>query len=636
MRHRPQYQGSSVCVVRPIEILIINQTWHMRPARTHSDGNYDTPAIQGLLVNTSDYRLPEYNIWDITIKKYLNPPRSTDCSAGKIPLTSINHVTNGYDSNYSTPMLVYHKQHERAYSSFGVKCCYSAIQRIKPIPGVYVQGADNKFQLGPCKYFSKEMTLIQDSFIYVKCTNSLWWIVYENTHSALQAKTIQETKGGAASSTPKEKNTKDEVLSVMFIGLDSMSRNNLMRYMPKTYSYLKEINAIDLQGYNKISDNTFPNLIPLLTGLNEKEFMATFVNSSRWFDGPYDNGPFIWKKFSEKGYMTSFGEDAPHLGTFSYTRKGFIMQPTDEYLRPFMVATEKFTGNWWLNYWYSYCYGYETSSEVLYDYAIDLANFVKSVPLFSFLWSTGITHDSLEFPFTIDEPTEILLRKLHMRKDLIVIFLSDHGMRYGGIRTTTIGKYEENTPFNFFILPESFKEKYKTAYYSLLENQKRLTTHFDIHKSLVDILDKNYQNETYLAEPVVKDREMSLFKPIPKTRNCKDSQIEYHYCAGIILEDISTEDKISKLAVDFVINIMNKGLLAFSSCSQLELNKIVRARRSPLKNYEAMNDVPNIYNIIFTTTPGYAMFEATTEVMNDNFIIENSLNGISRVNLYKG
>ena len=31
MRHRPQYQGSPVCVMRPIEILIINQTWHMRP-----------------------------------------------------------------------------------------------------------------------------------------------------------------------------------------------------------------------------------------------------------------------------------------------------------------------------------------------------------------------------------------------------------------------------------------------------------------------------------------------------------------------------------------------------------------------------------------------------------------------------
>ena len=36
MRHRPQYQVAPVCVVRPIEILIINQTWHMRPARTHS------------------------------------------------------------------------------------------------------------------------------------------------------------------------------------------------------------------------------------------------------------------------------------------------------------------------------------------------------------------------------------------------------------------------------------------------------------------------------------------------------------------------------------------------------------------------------------------------------------------------
>merc|ERR1711962_1665287 len=196
------------------------------------------------------------------------------------------------------------------------------------------------------------------------------------------------------------------------------------------------------------------------------------------------------------------------------------MPPTDEYLRPYMVATEKLTGNWWFNFWYSYCYGYETGPEVLYDYAIDLANYVKDVPFFSFLWSTAITHDSLEFPYTIDKPTEKLLRKLHKRDDLIIVFLSDHGMRYGGIRTTTIGKYEENTPFNFIIMPEIFKNNYKKAYSSLLINQNRLTTHFDIHATLVDILNKNYKNEKYLEEPDEKSREMTLFKPVPKTRKC--------------------------------------------------------------------------------------------------------------------
>lgn len=601
-----------------------------------NDGNYDNPVIQGLLVNTTDYRLPEYDIWDITIKKYLKPPRSTDCSAGRRPLTSISYVTHPKDGNSSQPVLLYHKQYESAYSSLGVQCCYQAIQRIESTPGVYVPDEDNKFNLGPCKYITEKMTVIQDSFIYVKCTNSLWWNIYENTHSAVQAKTIQEKKGGTASSTPEDKHTKDEVLSVMFIGLDSMSRNNIRRYMPKTYSFLKEINAIDLQGYNKISDNTFPNLVPLFTGLTDKEFTASFDNSTKWFYGPYDKGPFIWKNFSEHGYMTSFGEDAPHLGTFSFSRKGFIMPPTDEYLRPYMVATEKLTGNWWFNYWYSYCYGYETGTEVLYDYATDLVKYVKDVPIFSFLWSTAITHDSLEFPNTIDKPTEKLLRKLHQREDLIIIFLSDHGMRYGGIRTTTIGKYEENTPFNFLIMPETFKNKYKKAYSSLIINQNRLTTHFDIHATLVDILDKNYKNETYLEEPVEIGREMSLFKPIPKTRKCRDSEIEYHYCAGLILEDISIEDSLSKQAASFVINTMNKGLSEFSLCSQLVLDKIVRMRKSLHKDYEKAADAPNIYNIIFITRPGYALYEATMEVVDGNFHIENSLDGISRVNLYKG
>ena len=37
MRHRPQYQDAPVCVTHPIEILIINQTWNMRPRHQWKD-----------------------------------------------------------------------------------------------------------------------------------------------------------------------------------------------------------------------------------------------------------------------------------------------------------------------------------------------------------------------------------------------------------------------------------------------------------------------------------------------------------------------------------------------------------------------------------------------------------------------
>ncbi|CAL4124832.1 unnamed protein product [Meganyctiphanes norvegica] len=44
-RHRPQYQGAHECVMRPIEILIINQTWYMR----HQPNLvYASTSMQGL------------------------------------------------------------------------------------------------------------------------------------------------------------------------------------------------------------------------------------------------------------------------------------------------------------------------------------------------------------------------------------------------------------------------------------------------------------------------------------------------------------------------------------------------------------------------------------------------------------
>ena len=57
-------------------------------------------------------------------------------------------------------------------------------------------------------------------------------------------------------------------------------------------------------------------LAPLLTGMKEWELPETrrrMKNSQ-----PCDNLPFIWKQFADAGYVTSFAEDSPSIGTFTY------------------------------------------------------------------------------------------------------------------------------------------------------------------------------------------------------------------------------------------------------------------------------------------------------------------------------
>ena len=55
-------------------------------------------------------------------------------------------------------------------------------------------------------------------------------------------------------------NTKRKV-NVVILVLDTVSHMNFIRVMPRTHEYLtKELNAVGMDGYTKVGDNTFPNI----------------------------------------------------------------------------------------------------------------------------------------------------------------------------------------------------------------------------------------------------------------------------------------------------------------------------------------------------------------------------------------
>lgn len=60
-------------------------------------------------------------------------------------------------------------------------------------------------------------------------------------------------------------------LSVIMWGMDSISRNNFMRKLPRTYKFLTEVlGSLVLEGYNIVGDGTPQALIPILTGKEHK------------------------------------------------------------------------------------------------------------------------------------------------------------------------------------------------------------------------------------------------------------------------------------------------------------------------------------------------------------------------------
>ena len=125
--------------------------------------------------------------------------------------------------------------------------------------------------------------------------------------------------------TPKHKvklyRVKDsEKLNVIIMGTDSVSRLNMLRHLSKTYEYLtKELGAVDLKGYNKVADNTLPNMMPILGGITKKELdNHTCVTKSRH----YDDCHWLWKDFKKSNYVTACMEVRDAVNTISAAAPG--------------------------------------------------------------------------------------------------------------------------------------------------------------------------------------------------------------------------------------------------------------------------------------------------------------------------
>lgn len=154
-------------------------------------------------------------------------------------------------------------------------------------------------------------------------------MLYENTHSIV---TINENIKN------KIENQNASAISLTLIGIDSVSRLNFIRVMPKTHAFVKANNFISLKGYTKVGDNTFPNVMAYLTGMNSNQ-VSNRCNPK--VTGKLDNCSFVWYDFRKFGHVTAYAEDESVIGTFNYHKKGFKNPPTDYYFRPYVIASEK-------------------------------------------------------------------------------------------------------------------------------------------------------------------------------------------------------------------------------------------------------------------------------------------------------
>lgn len=184
--------------------------------------------------------------------------------------------------------------------------------------------------------------------------------------------------------------------NVLLIGIDSISRLNFIRSMPETFKFVSNGDWFDMKAYNKIGDNTFPNLNALLNGRS----LTQMEEDCNWNKvGELEKCRFLWNEFNDAGYITAYAEDTAEIQTFNYFKTGFVHQPTDYYLRPFTIAAEKHIRAVFSKPWLVKCLGFQHYADYIYQYASDFANAYQNDSFFGLFWTNSFSHDDLRFEF---------------------------------------------------------------------------------------------------------------------------------------------------------------------------------------------------------------------------------------------
>ncbi|XP_050513171.1 uncharacterized protein LOC126888815 [Diabrotica virgifera virgifera] len=563
-------------------------------------------------INTPGCKIPYFQPFDKNILDYLEQPGTHVCNNGTPAL---------FESDRDSIKII--EDFLPFYNVTNINnltCCYKTFWREDPAD----DAADNKISYSKvCQIFVNK-TEIKEEFIKVTCS-------YNNRDIYTDMFVFVPTKN--MSHVKKDLIEDDSNLNILVIGLDAISRLNFHRQMPKTVNYLKQIGAVEMIGYNKVGDNTFPNVIPVLTGKHIEEIQKDCWPTDNHH---FDNCSFVWKGYKQKGYVTVFDEDSSWMGIFNYQKKGFKKQPTDYGYSYFDREATSEIGN--VNYGnVKLCLG---ARWVYKDHIKYMTNFIqtmkdRSLKYFGFFWENTISHDNLNLPRVGDDDYYSLFKYLQEKDHLnntALFVMSDHGIRWGGIRSTFQGMMEERLPFLHVYLPEWYRQKYQQHYNNLQKNSLLLTTPFDLYETFVDLL--NIENiDNHSNNSTNTSRGISLLRGISEYRTCEDTGIVSHWCTCQKSVELNVNNKTIKAVADFCVNHINDLLAAHSKCADLKLYRISSARVMEHSQEITGDYQVSDYMLSFTTVPGNGLFEATVRYMSKSKSY-SIVGSISRLNLY--
>jgi len=632
------------------------------------EGPAPVPTPTAPLISTPGCTIPGFPVDDPTVREFFKPLPTLDC--GQEP--PVTYVDDG--AVVVDPAALRRRQG-------ALQCCASDVTRRVwggggELPPLDV---DAGYRLSPCTPFSTRYTTAHEG-VLVKCHRKdsiLGLPVYTNVHYLFPREKVKDKIDAFKAKGGWSKNP--ETPNVIIFGTDSVSRLNVERHMPKTLKRIKSISdSLDFAGYNKVADNTDPNLVALLLGIH-----PFVMDSLPCHNNPlkaYDDCPFIWKEFSQRGYVTAYLEDSPIMSLFHYEKPGYINPPTDFYGRAAYTASDDNIGRSEgpYSYYFKNCQGATPAIKVLHDYALDGLDAFRDVPFFGFFWSSSSSHERINDISTVDEYHANFIDQLDRRGHLnntVVLLMSDHGLRFGKIRSTYIGSLEERLPYMFLLLPPWLRAAHSRRFDALRANTRRLVTNFDFHVTLRQILRGKIAEEGFTlsndfhrdatgrlvkakgrvpkrdgitdrdtsAIQALADRGLSLgrslFSPLPLNRTCAMMGIPDHFCTCASSSPLPPSSPEATQAARVAVASLNAATQAFPLCARWRLGAVVQAQvKGPAVSSSSVEGLTvaegQTLTVAFSALPGSALFEATLGRAPQGYTLRGEVSRISRYDAY--
>lgn len=188
--------------------------------------------------------------------------------------------------------------------------------------------------------------------------------------------------------------------------------------------------------------------------------------------------------------MTAYVEDEPSMGTYNFGKYGFRNAPTDYYSRPYMLAAERFLPV--VKYdGMNFCLGPRSAPDRVYGYVEDFVRLHNRHGYFAVFWLNTFSHNDVNTPSAMDRRTADMLSRLlgdRLLDNAVTVVLSDHGLRFGRIRETQVGWLEDRMPAFYARLPPGYVAAHPGHQAALAANKRRLTSPFDLHLTLKQLL----------------------------------------------------------------------------------------------------------------------------------------------------